>query len=121
MDGCRRTSIGQEVPHVREPPRLSAWAGGLASGFPRLSQPPVKVLAQYSLGVVLAGRCGLSGVAFALAQWLGQKADAVRERLRDWYCGRADKSGAGRGGRRRELDVEACFPPLLAWVLRDWE
>jgi hypothetical protein len=70
--------------------------------------------------MVLAGRCGLSCVARALGRWVGQAFDTVRERLRDWYCGAADKSGAARGGRRRELDVDGCFAPLLAWVLRDW-
>ena len=103
------------------PPTLSAWATELASAFPALSRPQVKVLAEYSLGMVLAGRCGLSSAAFALAEWLGQTFDAARERLRDWYRGAADKSGAGRGGRRRELRVEDCFGPLLAWVLRDWD
>src|SRR4051812_49566284 len=67
--------------------------------------------------MVLAGRCGLSCVAFVLARWLGQAFDAARERLRDWYCGAGDKTGRRR---RREVDVEACFAPLLAWVLRDW-
>src|SRR5215217_1746502 len=76
------------------------------------------------MGMVLAGRCGLSCDAFALARWLGQKFDAVRERLRDWYRSAADKSGAGRPpgrGGRREVDVGSCFAPLLAWVLRDWD
>jgi hypothetical protein len=81
----------------------------------------VKVLAEYSMGMAVAGRCGLSCVGFALGRWLGQTFDTVRERLRDWYCGAADKSGAARGVRRGELAVEACFGPLLAWVLADWD
>src|SRR4051794_31165857 len=68
-------------------------------------------------GARARGRCGLSCVAFVLARWLGQAFDAARERLRDWYCGAGDKTGRRR---RRDLDVEACFAPLLAWVLRDW-
>jgi hypothetical protein len=43
------------------------------------------------------------------------KFDAVRERMRNWYCGASDKSGRKRG----ELDVEGCFAPLPAWVLKD--
>lgn len=99
------------------PSALSAWIAELETVFPHLSKPQAKVLAEYSLGMVLAGRCGLSCVAFALARWLGQSFDAVRERLRDWYCGASDKSGR----RRRALDVEGCFGPLLAWVLKDWQ
>ena len=101
------------------PPALSAWIAELEGVFARLSGPQVKVLAEYSLGMVLAGRCGLSCAAFALSQWLHGSFDAARERLRDWYRGAADKSG--RAGKRRELDGEACFAPLLAWVLADWD
>lgn len=106
------------------PVALSAWTAELEGAFGHLSKPQVKVLAEYSLGMVLAGRCGLSCVAVALAQWLGQKFDAVRERLRDWYCAASDKSGRGSTRlaevKRRDLDVGSCFAPLLAWVLRDW-
>ncbi|MGH9434151.1 MAG: transposase [Terriglobia bacterium] len=98
------------------PVALSAWTAELEGVFGHLSKPQVKVLAEYSLGMVLAGRCGLSCAALALAQWLSQKFDAVRERLRDWYCRASDKSGR----KRRDLDVGSCFAPLLAWVLRDW-
>lgn len=96
---------------------LSAWIAELESAFAHLSRPQVKVLAQYSLGMVLAGRCGLCSVSLVLSQWMGQKFNSVRERLRDWYCGASDKSGR----KRRELDVASCFAPLLAWVLRDWK
>lgn len=104
---------------MRRPRALSAWTAELASAFSHLSRPQMKVLAEYSMGMVLAGRCGLSCVAFALSRWLGEAFDAARERLRDWYRGAADKSG--RPGSRREVDVGTCFGPLLAWVLRDWE
>ena len=99
------------------PAALSAWTAELEGVFPHLSKPQVKVLAEYSLGMVLAGGCGLSCVALALARWMNQTFHAARERIRDWYRGASDKSG----GKRRELDVESCFAPLLAWVLRDWE
>ena len=77
----------------------------------------MKVLAEYSQGMILAQRCGLSCVALALSQWLGQSFGAVRERLRDFYCRGPDK----RGRCRRTLEVEPCFAPLLRWVLRDWQ
>ena len=104
---------------MRQPRALSAWTAELASALPHLSGPQVEVLAEYSMGMVLAGRCGLSCVAFGLSGWLGETFDAVRERLRDWYRCAADKSG--RPGKRREMEVGSCFGPLLAWVLRDWE
>ena len=104
---------------MRRPRALSAWTAELASAFPHLSKPQAKVLGEHSMGMVLAGRCGLSCVAFALSRWLGEKFETARERLRDGYRGAADKSG--RPGKRRELDVAACFGPLLGWVLADWD
>jgi len=99
------------------PAALSAWIAELASAWPDLSVPQIKMLAQYSMGMVLAESSGLCRVAFCLSQWLEQGYHAVRERLRDFYCPKQDKSGR----KRRELDVEACFPGLLAWVLRRWQ
>ena len=99
------------------PAALSAWIAELASAWPDLSVPQTKMLAQYSMGMVRAESSGLCRVAFCLSQWLGQGYHAVRERLRDFYCAKQDKSGR----KRRELDVEACFPGLLAWVLRRWQ
>jgi hypothetical protein len=75
------------------------------------------MLAQYSLGMVLAEGCGLDRVAFCLSRWLGESFTNVRERLRDFYCAKQDKTGR----RRRGLDVEGCFGGLLAWVLRRWQ
>ena len=75
------------------------------------------MLAQYSFGMALGRGCGLPSVALVLAHWLNEKFDNVRERLRDWYCSAADKSGTRRG----ELEVAACFGPLLAWVLSFWQ
>lgn len=98
------------------PTALSAWIAELTSVWPDLSVPQVKMLAQYSMGMVLAESSGLCRVAFCLSQWLEQGYHAVRERLRDFYCQKQDKSGRNR----RKLDVEACYPRLLAWVLRRW-
>lgn len=98
------------------PAALSAWTAELASVWPDLTVPQVKMLAQYSTGMILAESSGICRVAFCLSQWLCQKYQTVRERLRDFYCGQRDKSGR----HRRELNVEACFPGLLAWVLRRW-
>lgn len=98
------------------PAALSAWNAELASVWPDFSVPQIKMLAQYSMGMVLAESSGLCRVAFCLSQWMEQKYQTVRERLRDFYCAKQDKSGH----QRRELNVEACFPGLLAWVLRRW-
>ena len=99
------------------PAALSAWTAELESVFPHLSRPQVKVLAEYSHGMILAGKCGLSSVAAALGGWLGESSSTVRERLRDFYCDGVDKSGK----HRRSLEIQSCFAPLLKWVLSDWQ
>jgi hypothetical protein len=95
---------------------LSAWTDELSEVFDSLSKPQVKVLAMYSLGMAMAARCGLSCVAFLLAQALGRPFETMRERLRDFYCSAGDKTG----DKRRDLSVQQCFAPLLAWVLKEW-
>jgi hypothetical protein len=65
------------------------------------------------LGMVLARSCALSAVSLFLAVGLGRKPNTVRQQLRE-FCYEAK---AKRGGSRQALQVEACFAPLLAWVL----
>jgi hypothetical protein len=74
------------------------------------------MLALWSFGVVLAQRCGQTSVAVVLAQLLGQREATLRQRLREWCYAAEDK----RGPHRQAVDVEACFAPLLGWVLRWW-
>jgi hypothetical protein len=97
-------------------PQLYAWLALLTSAFPNLSTPEVRGLAWFSFGMILAQSCSVSAVALQLADLLGQKFDTVKQRLRDWYCEAAAKTGT----HRRQLDVRTCFSPLLQWVLKDW-
>src|SRR5262245_16439251 len=66
--------------------------------------------------MIRARGCGLSSVALALAPLLGQSDNTPRQRLREFYQPQHRKAG----DRRRQLDVSACFAPLLAWVLARW-
>lgn len=95
---------------------VSVWEQTVSRQMPNLSAPQARVLALWSFGVVLAQRCGQTSVAVALAQLLGQREATVRQRLREWCYGAADK----RGRQRQAIDVEDCFAPLLGWVLHWW-
>ena len=97
-------------------PGLSTWTSELCEAFPNLSKPQVKRLAEYSLGMIIAQAIGLSRVAWALAELLNQSYQSVQQRLREFYLPASKKWG----GKRRELEVEACFAPLLAWLLQGW-
>jgi hypothetical protein len=75
------------------------------------------VLAWYRFAVTVVQSCGISHVAYFLACLLQQPDNTVRQRLRAAPYEAADK----RGTRRRDLDVVACFTPLLQWVMSYWQ
>jgi len=96
--------------------RVSQWTESVSSHLPHLSRPQAGVLALWSLGMVLAGSCGLSQVSALLGLLLGQSEETLRQRLREWYYPAADKAGK----QRRTLEVHSCFAPLLQWILAWW-
>ncbi|AMV37763.1 transposase [Planctomyces sp. SH-PL62] len=98
------------------PELLYRWSDRVATRFPTLSRCQARVLAWYSLGMILARGGGLDRVAVHLAALLDVGPGTVRQRLREFYRPAASK----RGRSRRELDPEACFGPLLGWVLSSW-
>ena len=100
---------------------LYQWTAIVGVYLPGLSTAQVRVLAQWSLGLVLARSCALTAVSFFWATALAQSEHAVRQRLREWCYGAGDKAGARRGIKRREVPVAACFVPLLRWVLSWWD
>lgn len=98
------------------PPILWQWNALLKQHLPHLSKPQVDVLAQYSLGVVLAQYCGLETVAQALVSLLGQSQNTIRQRFREWYQPAESKTGS----QRKQLEVSSCFAPLLRWIVESW-
>jgi hypothetical protein len=95
---------------------LWPWQAELAKRLPGLSRPQVRVLAEWSLGMVLSRSCALSAVSLWWATATGQAIWTVRQRLREW-CYPAERK---RGAKRQALDVEACFRPLLEWIAGSW-
>jgi hypothetical protein len=93
------------------------WTQTVRQQLPQLSKSQATVLALWSVGMVLARSCALSAVSLMLAVSLGRKENSVRQQLREGCY----EAKAKRGGKRQELDVTACFAPLLGWVLRWWQ
>jgi hypothetical protein len=81
--------------------------------LPGLNLALAGVLALWSIGMILARRCGLDSVTTHVAALLGQSFDTARQRLREFY----QEAGAKRGRQRKDFAADACFAPLLAWVL----
>ncbi len=95
---------------------LSEWTATVSRKLPHLSQAEAVVLALYSFGMVLTHSCGLTTIATFLGYLFDQKANTVRQRLREFNYDGADK----RGERRRSVEVERSFGSLLGWVLSWW-
>lgn len=95
---------------------LSDWTETVSSKLPHLSKAEAVVLALYSFGMVLTQSCGLTTVAVFLGYLLGQEANTVRQRLREFNYDGEDK----RGAKRHEVAVEQSFGALLGWVLSWW-
>jgi hypothetical protein len=98
-------------------PRVTAWTTIIHAHLPHLSNAQATVLALWSLGMVLARSCALTAVSAFLATWLGRKAPAGDQPVRE-LCSEAT---AKRGTARQALVVETCFVPRLTWVVDHWE
>ncbi len=85
--------------------------------LPSLSQAETEVLGMLSYGIVILDKCGLTKLSHGLAKIEQVPAERLRQRLREFYY----EAEAKRGQKRREVNVQRCFPELLGSVLRDWE
>jgi hypothetical protein len=85
--------------------------------LPTLSKPQVTVLALWSLGMVLARSCASTAVTAFLAPWVRRPEQTVRQQLREW----CDEAEAKWGDQRQAVDPQACFVPLLQWIVGQWQ
>ena len=92
------------------------WLTTIMQHLPQLSQLQARVLARWSLGMVLARSCALRAVSHLLAARLRRKPESVRQQRREWYY----DVGRKRGAKRQALRVETCCGPLLGWVVSWW-
>ena len=95
---------------------LCQWRGVVSSHLPSLSWSQVKVLAEYSYGLVMTRQSGMSQIADYIGRLKQEKANTVRQRLREWCYDAPDK----RGQTRQEVEVAQCFEALLNWVVSWW-
>ena len=95
---------------------LKQWSTIVSSHFPHLSLPEVAGLTTWSFGMVITGSSSLTKVSEFIAKVNGEKSNTVRRRLKEWYLDRNGK----KGKKRRELEVNKCFPALLKWILSLW-
>ena len=102
---------------MRLPPECYPIREAIAAQLPALRPAQVEGLTWWMYGALLAGSACQAAVLVALRPLCPQgESDAVRQRLREWCYAGADKA-APCG---TEVDVTACFAPLLRWVLTWW-
>jgi Transposase DDE domain len=95
---------------------VSQWEQMVSMHMPQLSGPQTKVLALWSVAMILGKSCGSTTAAYWLASILGGNYQAWRQRLREWCYDAGDK----KGKQRIEVSVVTCFAPLLRWILTWW-
>src|SRR4051795_1425772 len=96
------------------PPPLPPMERALAEHLPHLRPPQRRGLALWVLGAVLAQSACRAAVVAAVLPWAPYH--ALRQRLREWLLDGADKASPCA----TQVEVEACFAPLLRWVLGWW-
>jgi len=97
--------------------RLSLWEKEVSTAFAHLSRPQLRGLILWSAGRALTGSAGICQISALLALVLNQGEQAVFQLLREWYLDGKQKSGK----QRQEVEVSACFAPLLRWIVRLWD
>lgn len=103
---------------VRLPREAYPIADALATFLPTLTDAQRRGLVLWVFGTILAGSACQSAVALALLPVAGVRAaHAVRQQLREWLYAGADKVASCTA----QVDVTACFPGLLRWVLAWWQ
>lgn len=92
---------------------VATW---LETQLPHLRPAQQRGLAEWVTGVLIAQSGCQSAVVAALVA-LGQEEQATRQRLREFLYDGADRAAPCQ----TQLDVTACFAPLLGWVLTWWQ
>lgn len=101
------------MPAQRPLQQCTRWFDTLATHFPQLNRAEARALALWSFAATLTQHIGSTTCAVFLAELFDLPFGGLRQRLREFYWPAQKK----RGTHRRGLSVEACFVPLLSWVL----
>ena len=97
-------------------PAVSHVRSLLETHLPALRPAPHRGVAEWVAGVLATGSGCEAAILAALAP-LGVEPQALRARLREFLYDGAERAAPCAVS----LDVEACFAPLLAWIVDWWE
>ena len=101
--------------------QLDNWTNTVAQNLTNLTKSQAVVLAMMSLGMIVAQSCALSAISAQLAILLKIKYCNIRQRIRELCYDSKDKKGTKKGIKRTQLNVQACFDPLIRWIVSWWQ
>ncbi|HEU5381189.1 MAG TPA: hypothetical protein VFV38_37670 [Ktedonobacteraceae bacterium] len=96
---------------------IAQWQERVRKLLSELSTSQGNVLEMLSYATILTRSSGLTRITTGLAQVEQVPVGRLLQRLREFYY----EAAAKRGNKRREIDVQACFPALLQGVLMNWQ
>lgn len=96
---------------------IAQWQERVRELLPGLRKPEANVLGMLSYAMIQTRGSGLTRISTWLAQVEQVPVGRLRQRLREFYY----EARAKRGNKRREVNVEACFPALLQGVIAHWQ
>ncbi len=104
--------------------QIKKWENTIQQQLPVLSKPQAYVLALWSFAMVIIKSCTITSVSFFLAflsedndELIATKQNSWRQRLREFCYNYEDK----KGHKRKELNVQDCFPYLVKWIVKWWD
>lgn len=102
--------------------QIDNWTNIITKNLTNLSKPQAVVLAMISLGMIAAQSCALSAISAKLAILLKIKYNNIRQRVREFCYDSKDKKGTKKKGvKRAQIDIQACFDPLIRWIISLWQ
>jgi len=97
---------------------VSQWEQTVSSSLPHLSRPQAKVLALWSMTMIVVGSCGTTVVGAWLSCTVGGSEESWRQRWREWCYDAQDKKGAQRSERGSDVSVVlrvGSVPSVRRW------
>lgn len=98
---------------MSHPEELKRVNAEITRYMPHLGKCVIYVLSLYVFGMVVTKHCGQTQIASFLAGLTDCAYGTMRQRLRE-FTYEAERK---RGRNRQEVNVKACFAPLLSWVI----
>jgi len=104
--------------------QIKKWENTIQKQLPILNKSQAYILTLWSFSMVIIKSCAITSVSFFLAflfedndELIATKQNSWRQRLREFCYDREDK----KGHKRRELNVQSCFPYLVKWIINWWD